>query len=121
MAIAMIGFRVNNGDWRTDRDGKPVALTPRQIAFSRFDLNSYSRGEMDMNIAQRDLIEPTEAERIALTRQLEALQTPWGFGRHGVDEETARAIIDARAANQWGSINGGSYRDLMTPEPVADE
>lgn len=113
MAIAMCGFRVNSGSWNTDENGKRVPLTQRQLAFSRFDLESYGRGELDMNIATRDLIEPTEQERLNLVRQKEAIQTPWGFAQMGVDETDASAIITARTESMWRSINGGSYRDLM--------
>lgn len=63
MAIAMCGFRARDtSEFGWSRRG--IALDRRRLAFTRFDLQSFSRGELDMTILARPIVMPTEQERM---------------------------------------------------------
>lgn len=55
MAVAMGGFRANNGDWG--------ALNSQQQKFKPFNLDSYESGNLDMAIMPRPLLVPTRLEK----------------------------------------------------------
>lgn len=91
MAIAMGGYRANNGDW-----GDPSELSEDRRVFLPFDLNSYEDGKLDFEIAARPLVplghwETIQVKRseLALAREeimLEQLRlnpTPDGTGAGG--------------------------------------
>lgn len=61
MALSIGGYRANNGDW-----GPRNELSRFQQAFLPYDLDSYWRGEMDFSIGDRDVILPSERDRIDL-------------------------------------------------------
>jgi hypothetical protein len=58
MAVAICGWRLNDGDdaWANATDA--------QLKFAPFDLESYTRGNLDHNIMPRDLVPLTSMERI---------------------------------------------------------
>lgn len=60
MATAIAGWRARTGAWGD--------LDSQQSKFTPFDLDSYSRGDLDIEIQARPLILPTRAELIALER-----------------------------------------------------
>lgn len=55
MAVAIAGYRVNNGDWGE--------LDRQQEKFRPFNLDSYRSGDLDMAIMPRPLLTPTKLER----------------------------------------------------------
>lgn len=59
MAVAIGGWRANNGDWG------PV-LTRHQQRFLPFDLDSYAAGDLDLDILPRALITMNEFELLEL-------------------------------------------------------
>jgi hypothetical protein len=54
MVVTIGGMRANSGAWGT--------LTRQQKKFLPFDLTSYERGELDMEIMPRELLKPTRME-----------------------------------------------------------
>ncbi len=60
MATAIAGFRANGGAWGT--------LNRQQQKFRPFNLDSYTKGDLDMAIMPRPLLRPTKYE-IALEKQ----------------------------------------------------
>lgn len=102
MAISMCGMRVANGDWSYEPvPGIPGARRKRELdksrkAFAPFTLESYKRGEMDFTIADRDIVPPSQAERVDLALRMEALQTAWGLERAGLNRDDAARIIADR-------------------------
>ncbi|SRR6266705_969562 len=54
MAVAIAGFRANSGAWGT--------LNRQQQKFTPFNLDSYTRGDLDMAIMPRPLLRPTKME-----------------------------------------------------------
>jgi CBS domain-containing protein len=60
MAVAIAGWRARSGAWGD--------LDSQQAKFAAFDLDSYQRGDLDIEIQARPLILPTRAELIALER-----------------------------------------------------
>jgi len=54
MAVAISGFRANSGAWGP--------LNRQQSKFTPFDLDSYTRGDLDMTIMPRPLLVPTRGE-----------------------------------------------------------
>lgn len=110
MALAMCGNRMRltpvEGGWATPR-------TKRQEAFKPFSLDSYKAGLLDFAIAERPVVQETEEERIARVKQMENIQTAWGFDELGVEETEALGIIAERTSAQWGSMNGGTGRSLF--------
>lgn len=73
MAIAISGWRAQRGDW-----GR--SLTRQQEKFLPFNLDSFTRGDLDMEIMPRPLVPQTPMERLQEERQRQALtrdaQTP---------------------------------------------
>lgn len=59
MAVAMAGERANAGDWGP-------RLTTQQQKFAPFDLSSYERDELNVEIAPRPLVPPTKRELLEL-------------------------------------------------------
>jgi hypothetical protein len=56
MAVAIAGQRVNDGSWGS-------SLTPQQQKFAAYDLESFARGDLAMEIAPRPLLTPTKLEQ----------------------------------------------------------
>lgn len=111
MAIAMAGFRVNRGDWNRDRDGAATRLSRRQQAFARFDLESYGRGELDFMIEKRDLIEPTEAERLEVLAMKEALQSTPALMEAWGDEDVVKTILAERESRTASMFGAGAFAE----------
>jgi len=65
MAVAMGGYRVNNGDWDGTAD-KAGGLTKHQQAFKPFNLDSYGEGALDLAIMPRPLVPLTQKEQLEL-------------------------------------------------------
>lgn len=105
MSIAIAGMRVTSGDWT--RDG--ARLNRRQQVFANFDLESYSRGELDMAILPRPIVMPTEAERVEMATMIETLTTSVGMRRAGVKDEDAAAILSEREAVYAARLNSGAF------------
>jgi hypothetical protein len=63
MAVAIAGFRLNNGDWGQDENGFAQAITAQQEKFRPFTLKSYTSGTLDLAILPRQLIRPTNSEK----------------------------------------------------------
>lgn len=97
MAIAICGLRANDGSW-----GKPAMMSARQAAFLPFGLDSYKRGDLDMSIAKRPLVEMTESERLDMVARKESLATKWGMGQFDIDDTTAQRIMDERMVADAG-------------------
>lgn len=88
MALAMAGYRLNRGDWENP--------TARDRVFEPFDLDSYTRGELDMVILGRPVVPMTqeEVQRMALEREQIRYADTWvELGRSSDDAE---AIVKAR-------------------------
>lgn len=113
MAIAMCGHRARLPE---SQGGWPKPLTRRQAVFLPFDLNSFAKGDLDFEIAERPVVMPTKLEVIDLVRRQEMMQTRWGLGQIGIEGNEAESILADRVANLWQGVNGGSYRDLITIE-----
>lgn len=56
MAVAIGGWRAQNGDWGSN-------LTRQQAKFLPYNLDSYKRGDLDFDIMPRPLVTPTGTER----------------------------------------------------------
>lgn len=69
MAIAIGGYRANNGDW-----GEPSTLSQDRAVFLPFNLDSYENGELDFEIAARPLIPLGHWETIQVMRSEMALE-----------------------------------------------
>jgi hypothetical protein len=72
MAVAMGGYRANNGDWT----GTIIAggLSKHQQAFTPFNLDSYGEGALDLAIMPRPLVPLTQMERLQLEQMELSLQ-----------------------------------------------
>lgn len=55
MAVAIAGFRANSGAWGP--------LNRQQVKFTPFNLDSYERGDLDLEIMPRPLLTPTKLEQ----------------------------------------------------------
>lgn len=55
MAVAIAGFRANSGNWGT--------LNSQQQKFTDFNLDSYEKGDLEIAIMPRPLLNPTKMER----------------------------------------------------------
>jgi hypothetical protein len=79
MCCAMGGELIRFGVWgRT--------LTPAQQLFRPFSLESYDRGELEMDTLPRTIVEPTMTERAAQAAAVERLQTTWGMRHAGLSD-----------------------------------
>jgi hypothetical protein len=85
MALAIGGYRYNNGDWPDDND--------QQRKFAPFNLDSWRRGDLDFRIGPRPLIALTPEEQINRTRQTLSL---------------AGDQVGADALNAFGEALGGA-------------
>jgi hypothetical protein len=89
MGVAMAGMRLNAGDW-----GEP---SRQQTVFAPFGLESYTRGELDMEILPRPLVPMTEREELELQRL-----------RVGVDND--RLGVQQMAGQMNGAPSGVAQR-----------
>lgn len=98
MAVAIAGWRANNGHW-----GR--SLTRQQKAFLPFDLTSYNNGDLDFEIMPRPLVPPVsttvEEKRVAMEAYDRGV-AGWTWASNIVtgDAEAQRKEIDAEAENQ---------------------
>ena len=67
MAVAIGGYRANNGDWGSD-------LTEDRSVFLPFNLNSYEKGDLDFEIAARPLVPLGHWETVQVERSEIALE-----------------------------------------------
>lgn len=86
MAVAIAGWRVNRGDW-----GQPRQLNRQQQKFRDFDLDSYTRGDLDFEIAPRPLVPMTALERLAAERAQIELEYDRRLSDEGLRPGTAVA------------------------------
>jgi hypothetical protein len=66
MGIAIGGWRLSTGAWGP-------SPTRQQQAFAGYDLTSYERGDLDMQIQPRPLFVPSQAEQMAMEREQMAM------------------------------------------------
>jgi hypothetical protein len=90
MAIAIAGYRLNNGDWKEP--------TKRDRVFAPFDLGSYKAGQLDMTILGRPVVPQTEEDRLDLIERKERLQFKDSLIALGYTETDADRIITEREA-----------------------
>lgn len=109
MAISMCGMRAHGPEWRTNADGRSVALDRRRQVFLPFDLQSYARGDLAFTIEPRPIVYPTEQERIDIILQKESLQSRWGMTSAGIDETDADAILAERRDRFAVGVATGSF------------
>lgn len=110
MAIAMCGHNVQTGAWAIDEEtGRQRRLSPRQMAFARFDLTSYAAGDLDMTILERPLVAPSEQERAELAVVKESPQTLEGLMLAGWTEDQARSIIEQRQTRDLFAMSTGAF------------
>jgi len=76
MAVAVGGFRASSGAW-----GR--SLTSQQRSFAPFGLDSYRRGELDLDILPRPIVPETPRERIERERMEQALEADRAGGPGG--------------------------------------
>lgn len=69
MAVAIGGYRLNNGDW-----GEGEEITEDRQVFEPYGLESYARGELDFEIADRPLVPLGRYETIQTQRSEVALE-----------------------------------------------
>lgn len=96
MAIAIAGWRANSGAWGKDLDAQRAAFAP-------FDLGSYERGDLDMEILPRPLVPATALEQMQLDRMRQGMERDNAATQAGnLDRETpagiARRLAEAVAA-----------------------
>lgn len=73
MAVAIAGWRLNNGDWTNP--------TRQHEKFRNFDLESYDNGDLDLTIDGRPLIPETDLERYTANRTMwDAVGSAKGVG-----------------------------------------
>lgn len=98
MAVAIAGERIRRGDWEN--------LNTQQIKFKPYNLDSYHRGELDMEIKARRLFGETERE-MADTKQIKAATAVSLDGIvdeleqlkvAGYSDDEAEEIMDRKAA-----------------------
>jgi hypothetical protein len=110
MAVAIAGFRLREGKlgWRDK--------TEQRMKFAPFDLDSYSKGELDLSIMPRPLIPLTEADTIELTgKRLDNAKKAQGVFNDdkvleiaGISSEDERAeILSERGRETEEAANNG--------------
>jgi hypothetical protein len=67
MVVAIAGFRANSVAWGP--------LTKQQMSFVPFNLESYSRNELDFSILPRPLVPITESEQLQIEQQKLSMDT----------------------------------------------
>jgi hypothetical protein len=101
MAVAISGWRVQNGDWGTP--------SRQQEKFRPFNLESYQRGDLDLSITVRPLIPVTALEQVAIDRQkllLEADRAAFGGDTSAIAQRLSAAA--AQAAIRPGNPETGA-------------
>jgi hypothetical protein len=107
MAVAIAGFRVNNGDW-----GPSNSLTRQQQKFRPFGLDSYQRGDLDISILPRPIVEPTKLEMWTTRKtQMEALtaQSGLGFPKEFIMSE---AGASDKQLQEWADSQQATVNDM---------
>lgn len=124
MALAMMGWRLANGDY----PAAVVAARPdRYEPFRPFDLTSYGRGLLDMEIAERPVIAETIDERVARLLQIQTLEDPWMLEQAGVPPEVVARMQrdrEARRAEMQAAFSGagaGGPEDDTGEQDHADQ
>jgi len=92
MAVAVGGFRASTGAW-----GR--SLSEQQRKFLPFGLDSYRRGELDLDILPRPIVPETPRERIERERMQQALDAD----RAGTSAQGIPAGIAQRIAAMAGA------------------
>ncbi len=107
MALAMLGFRLANGDYPERVTAERPA---RYEAFRAFDLTSYGRGMLDFTIPDRPVIPETAQERVELALlRMQAGADRQALGELGYDatpgedgepSEVDRIVAERREAGE---------------------
>lgn len=91
MAVAIAGWRLKSGAWRA------AGVNRQREKFAGFDLDSYTKGDLDMAIMPRPLVNPTGQERWS-----EALSKATALKAYvdaGLPVEMALAVLEGKAAD----------------------
>lgn len=125
MAVAIAGERVRRGDWGS--------LNRQQEKFRPFSLESYERGDLDLEIMARRLFKPTEKEladerlvRVQTAVQLDGIVDERerilaaGYDEEEVDEILARkGAEDEKKAERALAIAGARVPQMIPAESEA--
>jgi hypothetical protein len=90
MSVAIGGWRLARGDW-----GPRSQITPQQQAFAGFDLTSYARNELELELMPRPLVPATPSERLsqwALEKDVLGLSDAEMRRRAGIGPELSAQI-----------------------------
>jgi hypothetical protein len=90
MSVAIGGWRLARGDW-----GPRSQLTQQQLAFAGFDLTSYARNELELELMPRPLVPATPTERLsqwALEKDVLGLSDAEMRRRAGIDPALSAQI-----------------------------
>jgi len=93
MAVAIAGWRASNGDWGP-------SLDPQQEKFAPFDLTSYQRGELDLQILPRPIIPMTPKEEVEYERMKLALESDQAGAQQGAQTMPQQIADRLRQATQ---------------------
>ena len=99
MAVAIGGWRANNGDWGT-------SLTKQQQRFLPFDLQSYERGDLDFNILPRPLVPSIEGENLQTQTQAITALVNAGASLYAAAKQAGLSDAEAELLNQGDMPSG---------------
>lgn len=97
MVLAMMGWRLNNGDYP---EAIVAARPGRYEQFRPFDLDSYGRGLLDMEIAERPVIPETADEIVDRLVKIQLLETAPLWRKAGIEEEVIAEVFSTREADR---------------------
>jgi hypothetical protein len=127
MMVAIAGYHIDRGDW-----GLPSGLTKAQQKFQAFDLDSYAAGRLAFSLTPRQLVPPTQAQRIANAQQFESITTAWGLEMAGFSPEdiygkgnvpkVKPGILEERRQNAAvaGAALGGALQNAFNAGQVGE-
>ena len=107
MSAAIGGWRLSRGDW-----GPRSQLTAQQLAFAGFDLTSYARNELEIELMPRPLVPATPAERLgqwALEKDVLGLSDAEMRRRAGIDPELSAQIDQELVAEGERRVAAGAF------------
>lgn len=84
------------------RTGRWTERTQQQKLFTPFDLTSFQRGDLEIEIEPRRLTEPTMLDRAAEAAAVEALETQWGREHAGLTPDEIASLAQGRSDGQDG-------------------
>lgn len=123
MAIAILGFRVNQGDVPADL----IAARPaRYAAFAPFDLDSFGRGLLDATIPSRSMFTPSRGERlqeVVLLGQVVETGDPYLMAEAGVPHDEIARIVgerEQRRAEMAAAFSVASSGNSSTAEATSE-